>query len=96
MYALDAASGGKLWEFETGDRVSSSPAVVGGTVFVGSDDNKVRVADPPGWLTTARVTTRMHPQDLQDLLSQHSQPPYPSVNEPGSSVKRVAHRVHLK
>ena len=63
MYALDAASGVKLWEFETGGSVYSSPAVVGGKVFVGSydgyDDGKVRVADPPGRLTTARVTTCM-------------------------------------
>ena len=55
VYALDAASGDKLWEFETGDGVVSSPAVVGGTVYVGSNDNKVRGADPPGWLTIAGV-----------------------------------------
>ena len=45
MYALDAASGEKLWEFETGDSVMGSPAVVGGTVFVGSVDFKVRGAE---------------------------------------------------
>ena len=34
--------GGKLWEFETGDPVSSSPAIgPDGTVYVGSDDNKL-------------------------------------------------------
>ena len=64
MYALDAASGDKLWEFATGDRVNSSPAVVGGTVFVGSDDNKVRGADPPGRLTTAGVRTCMRLEKL--------------------------------
>jgi outer membrane protein assembly factor BamB len=59
VYALDAASGDKLWEFATGASVTSSPAVVDGVVFVGSWDNKVRVSDPPGWLTTARVRTCM-------------------------------------
>ena len=59
MYALDAASGDKLWEFETEGPVQSSPTVVGGTVYVGSNDNKVRVADPPGRLTTAGVRTCM-------------------------------------
>ena len=54
MYALDAASGDKLWEFAKG---CSSPAVADGVVFVGSCDNKVRVSDPPGWLTMARVRT---------------------------------------
>ena len=52
MYALDAASGNKSWEFEIVG-VVGSPAVVGGTVFFGSGygwepDFKVRAADPPG------------------------------------------------
>ena len=35
-----------LWEFETGDDVSSSPAVgADGTVYVGSDDTKVYALD---------------------------------------------------
>ena len=59
MYALNASSGDKLWEVETGGTVHSSPAVVGGTVFVGSYDHKVRVADPPGRLKTARARTCM-------------------------------------
>ena len=36
-----AAGGDEIWSFETGDWVFSSPAVVGGTVYVGSDDNSV-------------------------------------------------------
>ncbi|MCH8349839.1 MAG: PQQ-binding-like beta-propeller repeat protein, partial [Chloroflexi bacterium] len=34
----DAATGQEKWRFETGDRVSSSPAVVDGVVYFGSDD----------------------------------------------------------
>ena len=53
LYAFDAAgntrcSGGPptktctpLWTAATGDWVDSSPAVVGGTVYVGSDDHKL-------------------------------------------------------
>ena len=59
VYALDAASGGKLWEFATGGDVISSPAVVGGKIFIGSRDSKVRVADQPGRQATARVRTCM-------------------------------------
>ena len=34
--------GTPIWEFETGDEVSSSPAIgPDGTVYVGSDDNKL-------------------------------------------------------
>ena len=37
-----ATAGGKLWEFETGAFVSSSPAIGSdGTVYVGSLDNKL-------------------------------------------------------
>ena len=32
---------GVAWEFETGDEVFSSPAVAGGTVYVGSWDNNL-------------------------------------------------------
>ncbi len=45
LYALDAASGEKLWEFETGGRVVSTPAVAGGRVFFGSADNYIYALD---------------------------------------------------
>jgi len=42
VYALNGKTGVKLWEFETGDRVSYSPAIGSdGTVYVGSNDNKI-------------------------------------------------------
>ena len=37
LYAVDAATGVDEWAFETGDQVFSSPTVVDGTVYVGSD-----------------------------------------------------------
>lgn len=40
MYALDAATGTPRWTYTTGDRVLSSPAVVHGTVYIGSNDGK--------------------------------------------------------
>ena len=36
---------GLLWSYETGDSVHSSPAVAGGTVYVGSDDGHVYALD---------------------------------------------------
>ncbi len=41
VYALDAATGDKEWEFETGDKIWSTPAIDAGTVFIGSFDNKL-------------------------------------------------------
>jgi eukaryotic-like serine/threonine-protein kinase len=41
LYALDLASGRKVWEFETDGRVRSSPAVSDGVVYCGSMDGKV-------------------------------------------------------
>ena len=43
MYAIDAATGAKLWNFSTGymNLVSSSPAIVNGVVYFGSDDRQI-------------------------------------------------------
>lgn len=43
MYAIDALTGAKLWNFSTGymNLVWSSPAVVNGVVYFGSDDRQV-------------------------------------------------------
>ncbi len=41
VYALNAATGDKLWSFLTGGEVFSSPAVADGVVFVGSNDQNV-------------------------------------------------------
>ena len=42
MYALNAATGAKLWSFFTKfDVAFSSPAVANGVVYVGSDDDNV-------------------------------------------------------
>src|ERR1017187_6945305 len=41
VYALNAATGAKLWQFTTGNSVWSSPAVANGVVYVGSFDNNV-------------------------------------------------------
>jgi len=38
---LDAETGDELWNFETGERVGSSPTVSDGTVYVGSSDGNV-------------------------------------------------------
>jgi hypothetical protein len=36
VYALNAATGARLWTFATGDVVDSSPAVANGVVYIGS------------------------------------------------------------
>jgi outer membrane protein assembly factor BamB len=41
VYALDASTGAKLWNYATGETVNSSPAVANGVVYVGSDDANV-------------------------------------------------------
>ena len=44
MYAVDATDGTQRWQFKTG-RVTSSPAVVDGTVYVGCCDNHLYAVD---------------------------------------------------
>jgi eukaryotic-like serine/threonine-protein kinase len=45
VYALDASTGEKKWEFLTGDEVRSSPTYVDGVVYVGSTDKKLYALD---------------------------------------------------
>lgn len=41
IYALDAATGDKLWSFETGTKVWSTPTADGDTLYIGSFDKKL-------------------------------------------------------
>ncbi len=41
VYALDAETGDKKWEFQTGDKIWSSPTIDGDTLFIGSLDKKL-------------------------------------------------------
>lgn len=41
VYALDAATGDREWQFETGDKIWSTPTIEGDTLFIGSFDNKL-------------------------------------------------------
>ncbi len=45
VYALDAAEGYKEWVFETSDKIWSTPAIDGDTLFIGSFDNKLYAID---------------------------------------------------
>jgi outer membrane protein assembly factor BamB len=45
VYALNAATGAKLWTYLTGGAVWSSPAVANGVVYVGSNDDHVYALD---------------------------------------------------
>ena len=38
---MNAATGAKIWNYTTGGPVDSSPAVVDGVVYIGSDDGNV-------------------------------------------------------
>jgi outer membrane protein assembly factor BamB len=41
VYSVDARTGALRWRFRTGGLVISSPAVGGGTIYVGSTDHRV-------------------------------------------------------
>jgi len=45
VYALDAATGDYEWEFETGDKIWSTPAIDDDTLFIGSFDKKLYALD---------------------------------------------------
>ncbi len=41
VHALDVATGDRVWQFETGDRIWTTPAIYGDTLFIGSFDKKL-------------------------------------------------------
>jgi outer membrane protein assembly factor BamB len=45
VYALNATTGDKRWQFETGTDVDSSPTITDGTVYVGSNNGNVYALD---------------------------------------------------
>jgi outer membrane protein assembly factor BamB len=48
VYAFDARTGTQLWSAATDGAITSSPTVVDGTLYVGSDDGVVRAFRLPG------------------------------------------------
>ena len=60
IYALDAATGIKLWNFTTGDAIWSSPAVADGVVYVGSNDDNVYALDAATGAKLWNYTTGGH------------------------------------
>ena len=45
LYALNAETGNKEWEFETGDKIWSTPAIDGDTLYIGCFDKKLYAID---------------------------------------------------
>jgi outer membrane protein assembly factor BamB len=41
LYAIDAKTGDKAWEFTTGGPIDSSPWPADGVIYVGSDDGHI-------------------------------------------------------
>jgi outer membrane protein assembly factor BamB len=54
VYALDAATGDKIWDFNTGDKVWADPTVEGDTLYIGSFDDSLYA------LNTADGTEKWH------------------------------------
>jgi outer membrane protein assembly factor BamB len=58
LYALNATTGAKVWNYTTGGSVYSSPAVANGVVYVGSQDhNLYALGTTPTTLTATASAT---------------------------------------
>ena len=60
LYALDATTGIKIWNFTTGDAIWSSPAIANGVVYVGSNDNNTYALDATTGTKIWNYTTGGH------------------------------------
>jgi len=45
VYAFNAANGSKLWSYNTGSYIESSPTLANGLVYVGTQDDTVFILD---------------------------------------------------
>jgi hypothetical protein len=61
IYALDAATGEEVWRFQTGDWVTSSPAVVDGIVYIGGHNHYVYAITEDPSPTTATAPAEESP-----------------------------------
>ena len=41
LYALDARSGEKRWEYEVGDALTATPAIAAGRLVIGAQDGRI-------------------------------------------------------
>jgi len=41
LYVLDAQTGRKVWEYDTGDALTASPAIASGRLVIGAQDGKL-------------------------------------------------------
>ena len=41
VYALNATTGAKIWDYDTGYIIESSPAVANDVIYIGSNDGKL-------------------------------------------------------
>jgi hypothetical protein len=60
LYALNAATGARVWSYTTSYRVISSPAVANGIVYVGSDDNNLYALNATAGVLAWKYTTGFH------------------------------------
>jgi PGF-CTERM protein len=58
VYALNAATGTKLWNYTTGFAVSSSPAVVNGVVYFGGSDGNLYAIGNAAAATSQAATSQ--------------------------------------
>ena len=47
VYLVDLASGKKIWSYELGKAIQSSPAVSNGWVYIGCEDGSLYAFGPP-------------------------------------------------
>jgi eukaryotic-like serine/threonine-protein kinase len=57
VYALDAATGDRLWEFATGDKIWATPVVDGDTLYIGSFDKNIYALNTADGREKWRYTT---------------------------------------
>jgi outer membrane protein assembly factor BamB len=58
IYVLSAKDGKRLSELKIGDNVNSTPAIVGGRIYIGAFNGKLYCLSNkgPGWQETAGIT----------------------------------------
>jgi len=93
VHAFRVRTSGAAWSYPTGGPVSCTPAVAGGTVYIGSDDGYVFIAFRPDLLVPLAELRRELGALIARVKAVPCQPGFAEIRIPGEQSARNRQRL---